>query len=116
MDTMVARCSSDRLSVGVDPGAELEPGNTKGAAKSGGNHVDLISEMGPISKSWTEACSACDFLYIDMFTCIIHMPHHPVHSSIDASVPRVIHSLPAGLERKSHLTQLRHCGLIQHWS
>ena len=34
METMVARCSSDRLSVGVVPGAELQPGNTSEAEKS----------------------------------------------------------------------------------
>ena len=34
METMVARCSSDRLSVGVVPGAELQPGSTSGAEKS----------------------------------------------------------------------------------
>lgn len=50
METMVARCSSDTLSVGVDPGAELEPGNTKGAAKSAANHVEAIKQMGPVSK------------------------------------------------------------------
>jgi len=36
METMVARCSSDRLSVGVVP--ELQPGNTSGAEKSAANH------------------------------------------------------------------------------
>lgn len=44
METMVARCSSDRLSVGVDPRAELEPGNTKGEAKSAANHIDTIKK------------------------------------------------------------------------
>lgn len=34
METMVARCSSERLSVGVVPGPELQPGNTRGAEKS----------------------------------------------------------------------------------
>lgn len=38
METMVARCSSEKLSVGVVPGAELVPGNTKGAEKSAANH------------------------------------------------------------------------------
>lgn len=37
METMVARCSSDTLSVGVVPGAELHPGNTRGAEKSVAN-------------------------------------------------------------------------------
>lgn len=37
IETMVARCSSDRLSVGVVPGPELQPGNTKGAEKSAAN-------------------------------------------------------------------------------
>lgn len=37
MDTMVARCSSERLSVGVVPGPELQPGKTRGAEKSGTN-------------------------------------------------------------------------------
>lgn len=38
IDTMVARCSSGILSVGVVPGPELEPGITKGAEKSVENH------------------------------------------------------------------------------
>lgn len=38
METMVARCSSETLSVGVVPGAELVPGNTMGAEKSASNH------------------------------------------------------------------------------
>lgn len=37
METMVAKCSSERLSVGVVPGPELQPGNTKGAEKSVAN-------------------------------------------------------------------------------
>lgn len=37
METMVARCSSETLSVGVVPGAELVPGNTMGAEKSAAN-------------------------------------------------------------------------------
>lgn len=40
METMVARCSSERLSVGVVPGPELQPGNTRGAAKSAANHTE----------------------------------------------------------------------------
>lgn len=37
METIVARCSSERLSVGVVPGPELLPGNTSGAEKSADN-------------------------------------------------------------------------------
>lgn len=39
METMVARCSSERLSVGVVPAPELQPGNTRGAAKSAANQI-----------------------------------------------------------------------------
>ena len=42
MDTMVARCSSDRYSVGVVPGAELQPGNTSGEEKSGDKETAVI--------------------------------------------------------------------------
>ncbi len=41
IETIVARCSSGRLSVGVVPGAELDPGNTKGAEKSGEDHREF---------------------------------------------------------------------------
>lgn len=34
IETMVARCSSETLSVGVVPGPELHPGNTRGDEKS----------------------------------------------------------------------------------
>ena len=37
METMVARYSSERLSVGVVPAPELQPGNTRGAEKSAAN-------------------------------------------------------------------------------
>lgn len=40
METMVARCSSERLSVGVVPGPELQPGNTRGAEKSAPNQKE----------------------------------------------------------------------------
>lgn len=40
METIVARCSSERLSVGVVPGPELQPGNTRGAEKSAVNQTD----------------------------------------------------------------------------
>lgn len=40
IETMVARCSSERLSVGVVPGPELQPGNTRGAAKSTANEKE----------------------------------------------------------------------------
>lgn len=40
MDTMVARCSSERLSVGVVPAPELQPGNTRGAEKSAVNQKE----------------------------------------------------------------------------
>lgn len=105
IETMVARCSSGRLSVGVVPGAELEPGNTKGAAKSAENHTQRIITLNLHTAlnslhSWHSLMNA--------FTRVFHVPHHPVHSSVDASVP-------ASLQRKTHLTQLRHCGVIQHW-
>lgn len=35
IEMIVARCSSDKLSVGVVPAPELQPGRTKGAEKSG---------------------------------------------------------------------------------
>lgn len=40
METMVARCSSERLSVGVVPAPELQPGNTRGAEKSAANEKE----------------------------------------------------------------------------
>lgn len=41
IEIIVARCSSGRLSVGVVPGAELDPGYTKGAEKSAEEHREF---------------------------------------------------------------------------
>lgn len=46
MDTMVARCSSEMLSVGVVPGPELQPGITRGAEKSAANHKRVLLVSG----------------------------------------------------------------------
>ncbi|TNN54527.1 hypothetical protein EYF80_035230 [Liparis tanakae] len=53
METMVARCSSERLSMGVVPAPELQPGNTRGAAKSAANRKEQNASSGnPISHNW----------------------------------------------------------------
>lgn len=110
IETMVARCSSGRLSVGVVPGAELDPGNTKGAEKSGEDHREFYWKSAYYFNCFSQ------LTHKSVFTRVFHVSHHPVHSSINAGVACVVHGLPAGLQRKTHLTQLRHCGVIQHWS
>lgn len=45
METMVARCSSEMLSVGVVPAPELQPGNTRGAAKSAAKQKEKEENM-----------------------------------------------------------------------
>lgn len=69
IDTMVARCSSGILSVGVVPGPELEPGNTKGAEKSAANRKN-----GSYDKSELERLK----VYILAFNLCMHLPGSPM--------------------------------------
>lgn len=51
IETIVARCSSERLSVGVVPGPELQPGNTRGAEKSAANQTQENMKSEQISQT-----------------------------------------------------------------
>lgn len=49
-------------------------------------------------------------------TWLFHMGYDPVEGHLRAHVPRVVHRLPAGLQRKAHLRQLHYCSLVYFWS
>lgn len=113
METMVARCSSDRLSVGVVPGAELQPGNTSGAEKSAANHTAQETRRHRIDQSGQRRVCGVEQRWpaieeavriTTMPTWVVHVAHDPVHGGVDASVAGVVHSLPAGLQGEAHLT------------
>lgn len=104
METIVSKCSSETLSVGVVPAPELQPGNTSGAAKSAPDHTTTqrVSRAAGFLTDFLLPCYSKKCFC--SFTWVVHMAHDPICGSIDSSVPSIINCSPASFQGESHLT------------